>query len=873
MSKLPRIASTRSSNKNTEIESTNEISNTPNKSKEEQKIILPNINQDNDIIRNPLVMNTKLTQLETKLLYLEQNYELVLNKISQNEIKLNHLDNKQKYMSQDINSNFFNNNPNISIKQNIPPPTTVESREISLLNNKIKFIEQMLKNEQEQRALEKQKELDFNKSLFNKINTSLMNTIQMEMEQRFKGDLMQKNSNNKEIDALQRQISNITTQIEEIHRNLTKKIEDNNNECSERNQGLVRYVETKLDGEKTTQDSKELKLFIEKLMEQIKTNMNTQNMTNEYAEKKMKYLEDNLTNSIKEIYDFLNKIETRLANKIKYLKKYFEINTLNNNNQIEANIRSIAKNLEKNMSFLAEELVANQNHSILEFQSVHKKMKFQNQAIVTDLENLLKHQTQLENIVINRYKEMEQMNKNFYNRMATFESKVDVSLTNEKILRNFDNNNLKKEIQTVSGNVSNTNQVLFTDLNKLIQEHTTNSDSINAKFKKIEDDINKHNNSISQIELDLNETLTKTILNEITQLAVEEKINSELNRVKLFERSISNNREDITKLNDRIVDAFNSLGGISKQGDKINDMIIEKEMRDDVEKLINKMLDECSILEAKEEANTNINNLSNRMYENIEKQEENVNKVENEMKDLNSKNEQKIKKLEENINNSITGSNISKSVTQMITNAEIDNIYQVINNLNKTKTESKIDDEVIEKILKQIKENNDVTTKTLANYSDIIDNKVNKTLEKVKQDNIDMWVNSISLGQKMNSPEEIQKLIKEIPPVVLPLDETLQKIMNLTFKYQNPKPFIPDLYENEKQIDEENFGKILIGNENDKDKKQEEQNPKEIAKEKEPEKKSEKESEKNSKKESEKVSNKSKNTKSSKKSKKTENEN
>ena len=869
MSKLPRLPSTRSSNKNTEIESTNEISNIPNKSKEEQKIILPNINQDNDIIRNPLVINSKLTQLETKLLYLEQNYELVLNKISQNEVKLNHLDNKTKNMSQDINTNFFNNNPNISIKQNIPPPTSAESREINILNNKIKFIEQMLKNEQDQRALEKQKELDFNKSLFNKINTSLMNTIQMEMEQRFKGDLMQKNSNNKEIDALQRQISNLTTQIEEIHRSLTKKIEDNNNECSERNQGLVRYVETKLDEDKVAKDSKELKLFIEKLMEQIKNNMNEQNVTNEHAEKKMKFLEDNLTNSIKEIYDFLNKIEVRLVDKIKYLKKYFEVNTLNNNNRIEANIRSIAKNLEKNMSFLAAELVSYQNRSILEFQNVHKKMKFNNQAIVTDLENLLKHQTQLENIVISRYKEMEQINKNFFNRMATFESKVDVSLTNEKILRNFDNNNLKKEIQTVSGNVSNTNQVIFTDLNKLIHENTTKNDSINAKFKKIEDDINKHSNSISQIELDLNETLTKTIINEMTQLAVEEKISSELNRVKLFERSISNNREDITKLNDRIVDAFNSLGGISKQGDKINDMIIEKEMRDDVDKLINKMLEECSILEAKEEANTNINNLSNRMYENIEKQEENVKKVENEMKDLNSKNEHKIKILEENINNSITGSNISKSVTQMITNAEIDNIYQVINNLNKTKTESKIDDEAIEKILKQIKENNDVTTKTLANYSDIIDNKVNKTLEKVKQDNIDMWINSISLGQKMNSPEEIQKLIKEIPPVVMPLDETLQKIMNLTFKYQNPKPFIPDLYENEKEIDEENFGKILIEKENDKDKdkKQEEQNPKENAKE--PEK--EKEKEKKSEKESEKVSNKSKNTKSSKKSKKNEN--
>lgn len=873
MSKLPRIASTRSSNKNTEIESTNEVSNTPNKSKEEQKIILPNINQDNDIIRNPLVMNTKLAQLETKLLYLEQNYELVLNKISQNEVKLNHLDNKQKNMSQDINTNFFNNNPNISIKQNILPPTSADSRDISILNNKIKFIEQMLRSEQDQRALEKQKELDFNKSLFNKINTSLMNTIQMEMEQRFKGDLMQKNANNKEIDALQRQISNLAAQIEEIHRSLTKKIEDNNNECSERNQGLVRFVETKLDEDKVAKDSKELRLFIEKLMEQIKDNLDTQNSINENSKKKMKFIEDSLTNSIKEIYDFLNKIEVRLVNKVKYLKKYFEVNTLNNNNRIEANIRSIVKNLEKNMSFLAAELATYQNRSMLEFQNVHKKMKFNNQAIVTDLENLLKHQTQLENIVISRYKEMEQINKNFFNRMATFESKVDVSITNEKILRNFDNNNLKKEIQTVSGNVSNTNQVLFSDLNKLIHEHTTKNDSINAKFKKMEDDINKHTNSISQIELDLNETLTKTIINEMTQIAVEEKISSELNRVKLFERSISNNREDITKLNDRIVDAFNSLGGISKQGDKINDMIIEKEMRDDVDKLINKMLEECSILEAKEEAHTNINNLSNRMYENIEKQEENVKKVETEMKDLNSKNEQKIKILEENINNSMTGSNISKSVTQMITNAEIDNIYQVINNLNKTKTESKIDDEAIEKILKQIKENNDVTTKTLANYSDIIDNKVNKTLEKVKQDNIDMWANSISLGQKMNSPEEIQKLIKEIPPVVMPLDETLQKIMNLTFKYQNPKPFIPDLYENEKQIDEENFGKVLVENdkdkEKDKDKKQEEQNPKENAKE--PGKEPEKEKEKKSEKESEKVSNKSKNTKSSKKSKKNEN--
>ena len=635
--------------------------------------------------------------------------------------------------------------------------------------------------------------------------------------------------------------------------NLTKKIEDNNNECSQRNQNLAKYVDVRLDDEKITKDSKELKLFIEKLTDQIKNNMSNQNMTNEYTEKKIKSVEEKLSTSIREIYDFLRKIDTRLINKMQYLKKYFEINTLNNNNLIEANIKKIVQDLEKNMTFLTDEFITIQNHSIIEFQNINKKIKFQNQALVTDLENLLKHQTQLEKIVLNNYKEFEQRNKNIYDRIALFESKIDVGLINEKLLRDSENNNLKKEIQSVSGNVTNTNQILFTDLNKLIQENTTKDDTINKKFEKLENVINKHNKCINKMEIDINETITKIICNEITQLAVEEKINGELNRVKLFERSISNNREDIHKLNDRIVDAFNSLGGISEKGDKINDMIIEKEMRDDVEKVMMKMLEECSILAAREESNNQINNLSKRMHENDQKQENNVKNVKDEMVDLNNKNEQRIRKLEDDINNNITGSNINKSISQMITNAEIENIYNIINNLDKNRTESKIDDAVIEKIIKQIEDNNDVTKRTLANYSDIIDNKVNKSLEKVKQDNLDMWINSISLGQKMNSPDEIRKLIKEVPPVVMPLDETLQKIMDLNFKHQNPKPFIPDLYENEKEIDEENYGKIIF---KDKEKDEKENNKE---KEKEMQKQPEKTSNKSGKSKNTKISNKSKN--------------
>ena len=62
----------------------------------------------------------------------------------------------------------------------------------------------------------------------------------MEVEQRFKADLLQKNSNMKEIDILQNQLNAVKIQLEQIQANFLKKLEENNNECSERNQNLAK---------------------------------------------------------------------------------------------------------------------------------------------------------------------------------------------------------------------------------------------------------------------------------------------------------------------------------------------------------------------------------------------------------------------------------------------------------------------------------------------------------------------------------------------------------------------------------------------------------------------------------------------------------
>ena len=818
MSKLPNINSSRSSLQNTDNESMNNIIESQN---EEKNIVLPLLNQDNsnnnnyDMTKNPLLLNSKLIELEAKYITLEQNYEHVLNKINTNEKKIFSLQNNM------IKTDNIINNNNISNTNKKISESDEHNRHIIILNNKIKYLEEMLKSDQEIRLKEKQKELDFTKDLFNKINSSLTNTIQMEVEQRFKADLLQKNSNMKEIDILQNQLNAVKLQLEQIQSNFLKKLEEYNNECSERNQNLAKYIDVRLDEQNLKKDSRELKKFVEKLTEQIKNNMTNQKLENELCNKKILNSEKKLDNSIKEIYDFLGKIESRTINKIKNLKKYFEINLLTNNNLTEKNINRIIKQFEKNFIFFSEELLSSRNYINLEFQNMNKKIKFNLQTVISDLENIIKNQVQLENIVKKRFEEIEQMKKDIFKETSNLESKVNIDIKNEKILREVEHNLIKTELKTVSSSMNNTTDAVFNSLNKLLTENDKNNEFNKKKFIELDKNIIIHRKTIIELKANVYDAVAKILMNEMTQKAIEENMYQEISKVKLFEKSIINNRNEIIKLNDRIVDAFKSLGGISQQGTKINDMLIEKEIRDDVDKMMARMVEECILAEIKEENVKKISNLEEKFDKQWAKQEKKNNDLSSNLEAVDKKGEIMVKDLENKIYSDLKRSNIDKSVTQMITNTDIDNIYELISGIKPVKVgASNIDDKNLDKVFKLIEDNNEVTKKALASYSDIIENKTNKIMEKIKEDNINMWENSISLGQKINTPEEIKNLIQEVHPVIYPLDDTLQKIMDLDFKHPESKPFIPDLFENEKIIDEQNYGKIVI-NQKENGKKEE----------------------------------------------------
>ena len=134
MSKLPNISSARTSIQNTDNESSNNILESPN---EERNLILPILTQENnnnfDMTKNPLLLNSKLTELEAKYLSLERNYENILNKISSNEKKI--------FLLQNNINNNINNNNNILSKTDKRISSAIEQdkfdRQFTVLNNKI----------------------------------------------------------------------------------------------------------------------------------------------------------------------------------------------------------------------------------------------------------------------------------------------------------------------------------------------------------------------------------------------------------------------------------------------------------------------------------------------------------------------------------------------------------------------------------------------------------------------------------------------------------------------------------------------------------------------------------------------------------------
>ena len=76
--------------------------------------------------------------------------------------------------------------------------------------------------------------------------------------------------------------------------------------------------------------------------------------------------------------------------------------------------------------------------------------------------------------------------------------------------------------------------------------------------------------------------------------------------------------------------------------------------------------------------------------------------------------------------------------------------------------------------------------------NELVDNKIQNELEKIKLDNEKLWSNAVDLIQKIK-PGDIGEIINNVKPTVRPINETSKILLDVDYyNGKNSKPKVPD---------------------------------------------------------------------------------
>ena len=807
---LPHLNSSQST-KNTQNNSTSNLTNNNNQ--------LPPINL-NKSYNNPLINEKKLNLLESRLNSLEQTNDSILN-------RLNSIENKQieefKRFEFKLDSNkFLNNNNNNNNNNNFDDI----NYDINLINNKISQIEILMAKENEFKLKNRKSEIELYQRLLEKLNSSLTNTIKLEIEERFKADYFSQKSNEKKYSEIDNSIDELKNNLNEFKIDMENKITEINNQSIERSKNLSLYVDRIFannnnnfnNDDNNNNNNNELKNFISKLTEQIKTNIINQNIQNQNTEKRLNLIENSISSIKNNNENLIKNFETRIVNKLLEIKKFAELNINQCYTEINNRINNINDTMDHNIIFILQ-TIQDQNVNIkTEFENINKKRIFDIQTIVNDFNEICNNIYQMENIIKNQNENYMKLYNNCNKKILNFDTKFEIAVVNERMIHEIEHkyimdyiNNNNNEFNKINNNIMNN-----------INEVNKNSFEINQKvinrintLQNMITDMTKNNYILfNKLENNENEIASKQILNEIMFKLEDEFILREINKIKQNDLNVNN------KLNQINVDNKN----INKNNIDNN----KENVKNEIEKTVNDIINKVEFDYNMKNIRNNIQNLNIQINNQYVKTDKEINNLK-ELINKNSNEQSNNNNINNDNNKNLMGMNeneVKNTLTNILNEAEFKNIYNILNNLsiniNKIKENSNNNNENINKnniidiesLQKQITDNNNVTKKVLSDYADLIDNKITSALEKLKQDNINMWTNAVQLSNKYYEPQEITKLIQQVPPTVYTEIESRQKLMDLNFEHENPEPFVGNVKETEKKVKEERYGNNNIEKKN-----------------------------------------------------------
>ena len=671
--------------------------------------------------------------------------------------------------------------------------------------NKLTLLQEVIEKEEKYKFDQRERDLELYKNLFNTLTTKVSETVKLEIDARFQADMDNKSLAHTIAQRLMNEIDLLKRDIDKTTKDTRDSVKNNNHECSDRAHNLSKYIDQQISGnnESLLRKYDNIKTLMSKLTDQFKSHILFHDEQMKSIQGKLQFNGDSSSSIKDELMSYTMGIEERFQKKYKDLTNYLETIWKANISIVNERVDLLSSKTDKNFVLLSQELVDTRKIFANRIDESDNLQSLQFKCLVEDLEGIVAKTNNYEILLEKFEKNNYTLNKKVEANIADLIAKINTWQINDKVIKNIAHQEMMGEVDKVRDDLIQFSQHVEHNIQDILKnlesnylslmeksKHTVEqinklSDNNLLTFKQLENNIITLSNETNKIEINnlMSSMMDKidqdNIINLIDSVKLE---NLDLNKDFDLKLNLLNdnlrNLELKTLMDDMITQVEKSFieKQIEKGGNEKNEKILLLNLNDLKQKLETNSMKMVDLEKEIIETNDNINkNLNKRLSEIAEQ----IHNIENSKPDL----------LLQNIESQIV-------IDEMMNKLEFNNIYSIFNNLSTTDRNSKdistqlsSFNERLVKIDKEITESTTTTKKVINEYNGVIDSKVNNIMEKLKKENQDMWTNSLQMTYKAYTPEEIKKILKSIPPVVIPRVESKKMIKELeAILEHNPRP-------------------------------------------------------------------------------------
>jgi hypothetical protein len=520
--------------------------------------------------------------------------------------------------------------------------------------------------------------------------------------------------------------------------------------------------------------------------------------------------------------------------KINEFYNYFVDMIKGNMQKVHERIDIFSINVDRNFGILTDELMNTRKKLSGKIAQVEKDGKEQFKSLVEDIESVAERVYSYEEMLADYDKQNVIIKEKLDQDIAELISKIEVKFIDEGLMRKIEYEELKSENAGLRDDLVEFGKNINGDMNEIMKNFEANYQNLFDRSKLTFEQINKMSQNYFQMfeeidrsivklgeEVDANEVanLMNQMLDKIenSELRVEIGNNKQVEHylhgtihelseeLKNFQTIMYQNHENVTQTIKNNRDTFEKMLSGNEEGlqrmllheneitkAKMREMEENVNIQKDVSDLMNKILKQVE--SNYDPIGDSINNITLQLKQHENKLNELSTKESNKISKVIADELDKLKKEMVTHNEYINEIQSRNAVDNILAKVDIEVILGKIAKYDETAgiilSKLGIFNEHISKIDKEFSETNGTAHQILNEYNTIIENKINSALEKIKRDNVNMWTNAVELSQTFNTSEDIRRIIKMVPPVVIPKKESMQSIYDIEHERTtiNPKP-------------------------------------------------------------------------------------